>query len=93
MTTIVFDCDRCKNPVNGLHTWLGTAGFYNVSPDKAWAEYALTPKEHFVCDACIQSMPLYRERYRTETPPSTNPPKRKDESKYTPDGMRADWPR
>lgn len=72
MTRIEFDCDRCGNHVSGIHTLSGTGGFYVVDPEKAWAEYALSREdperqnpEHFVCDECIQSMPLYKERYQS----------------------------
>lgn len=59
MTRIDFNCDRCGQPVSGLHTRSGTAGFYVVDEGKAWGKYAMSaePPEHFVCDECIQSMP------------------------------------
>jgi len=61
MTTISFDCDRCKQPVTGLHTDSGTGGFYHVSSG-TWAKYG-REGEHFVCDACVQSMPEYQAIY------------------------------
>lgn len=68
MTKITFDCDRCGKLVVGMHTATGTAGFYDVSRGKAWADYALSEPEqpraeHFVCDECVQAMPLYRQTY------------------------------
>lgn len=64
MTRIEFDCDRCGARVSGLHTPSGTAGFY-VMDDGAFAKYRRdrTPPEHFVCDACVQSMPEYQAVY------------------------------
>lgn len=63
MTRIEFNCDRCGQRVSGLHTPSATAGFYVVSEGKAWAKYALNEQEHFVCDACIQSMPDWQAVY------------------------------
>lgn len=63
MTKVTFACDRCGKEVTGLHTPHGTAGFYVVSPGKAWERYAQTKNEHFVCDSCVQSMPEYKAIY------------------------------
>lgn len=61
MTNIAFNCDRCGKPVAGLHAPNCTGGFYVVS-DPTWAEYG-KEGEHFVCDACVQSMPEYKAVY------------------------------
>jgi hypothetical protein len=64
LTQVSFACDRCHEPVEGLHTSVATAGFYVVDSG-AWAKYA-RPGEHFVCETCIQSMPEYRSDYRLD---------------------------
>jgi hypothetical protein len=61
MTRIAFNCDRCGRPVTGIHTNVGTAGFYVVD-GTAWSKYG-RDDEHFVCDECIQSMPEYQQDY------------------------------
>lgn len=63
MTVIEFDCDRCGKHVSGLHHSGYSGGFYDVSEGGGWQEFALSESEHFVCDGCVQEMPLYRERY------------------------------
>lgn len=66
MTTIRFDCDRCGQPVEGIHTRSGTAGFYVVD-GSAWRRLRRPGSdEHFVCEPCIQSMPSYRKAYRLD---------------------------
>jgi hypothetical protein len=64
MTRIQFPCDRCDRPVSGIHTKVGTAGFYVVD-GSAWIKYR-RGTEHFVCDDCVQSMPEYREDYKLD---------------------------
>ena len=62
MTLIVFDCDRCEEPVRGLHTALATGGFYVVSTGHAFSQFG-REGEHFVCDECIQKMPEWQAVY------------------------------
>ncbi len=70
MTLITFKCDRCGQLVTGIHADGGTAGFYvvdgtgwmNMPEGSGWLKYGRAG-EHFVCDACIQSMPEYQSDY------------------------------
>jgi hypothetical protein len=67
MTQILFDCDRCKEQVLGLDMPSATAGYYLVSPGRAWEKYG-RGDEHMVCDHCIQSMPEFQQQNNLPSP-------------------------
>jgi hypothetical protein len=69
LTRISFNCDRCGQPVVGIHTHFATAGFFVVDGDGSpWTRFARGEHEHFVCEACISSMPEYQAEYGQGAP-------------------------
>jgi hypothetical protein len=60
----IITCDRCHEPIDGIHGPGVTGGFYDVRPPSSWADY-VNPGERFVCDNCMWTDPRYVAVYGT----------------------------